>query len=65
MSQDSAVVFPVSDLSSPAGQAPDPGGVGDSTLLDAYSAAVISASEKISPSVVKIDVAQAGRSRAG
>ncbi len=38
----------------------------DSVLLDAYSRAVIAAAETISPSVVKIDVAQtAGRSRSG
>jgi S1-C subfamily serine protease len=61
MSQDSAAVSPISDFSPPAAQAAHPGEVGDSALLDAYSAAVISAAEKISPSVVKIDVAQAGR----
>src|SRR5215467_7667296 len=37
----------------------------DSSLLDAYSKAVVGAAEKISPSVVKIDVAQASRSRSG
>jgi S1-C subfamily serine protease len=41
------------------------GGFDDSALLDAYSYAVVTAAEKISPSVVKIDVAQAGRSRSG
>jgi len=46
-------------------QVPVPDAPSDSALLDAYSNAVISASEKISPSVVKIDVAQAGRSRSG
>jgi S1-C subfamily serine protease len=39
--------------------------VDDSTLLDAYSQAVVSAAEKLSPSVVKIDIVQAGRSRSG
>ena len=37
----------------------------DSGLLDAYSHAVVGAAEKLSPSVVKIDVAQAGKSRSG
>jgi S1-C subfamily serine protease len=38
----------------------------DSTLFDAYSRAVVGAAEKISPSVVKIDVSQsAGRTRSG
>ena len=37
----------------------------DSSLLDAYSQAVVGTAEKISPSVVKIDVAQAARGRSG
>jgi S1-C subfamily serine protease len=37
----------------------------DTLLLDAYSNAVVSAAEKISPSVVKIDVAQAAKTRTG
>ena len=41
------------------------GTLDDSALLDAYSQAVVTAAEKISLSVVKIDVAQAARSRSG
>ena len=37
----------------------------DSLLLDAYSRAVVGAAEKISPSVVKIEVSQAVRGRNG
>ncbi|MGA8309910.1 MAG: trypsin-like peptidase domain-containing protein [Terriglobales bacterium] len=37
----------------------------DAALLDAYSEAVVGAAEKLSPSVVKIDVAQAGTTRSG
>ena len=37
----------------------------DSVLLDAYSRAVVSASEKVSPSVAKIEVTQTGRARNG
>jgi len=39
--------------------------LGDSALLDAYSQAVVGAAERLSSSVVKIDVAQAGKSRSG
>jgi len=40
-------------------------GLHDAALLDAYSQAVVGAAEKISSSVVKIDVTQADRRRSG
>ena len=59
-------VFPVSDSSQPPGQTLGAARLDDAALLDAYSTAVVSAAEKVSPSVVKIDVTQsAGRSRSG
>jgi S1-C subfamily serine protease len=39
--------------------------VNDDSLLDAYSTAVTRAVERVSPSVVKIDVGQSGRGRGG
>jgi S1-C subfamily serine protease len=65
MTQESSVLQTLSDYSEPALQASGATMHRDSALLDAYSQAVVSAAEKISPSVVKIDVAQAGRSRSG
>lgn len=38
---------------------------GDTALLDAYSQAVVSAAEKVSPSVAKIEVTQSARGRDG
>ena len=64
MNQENGWFRPLGD-SSPPVQSSAPGTLSDSALLDAYSRAVVSAAEKISPSVVKIEVAQAGRSRAG
>ena len=65
MNRETTFLTPLSNYSEPAVQVPVPDAPSDSALLDAYSNAVISASEKISRSVVKIDVAQAGRSRSG
>src|SRR5438067_9085156 len=65
MNREDTFLTPASNYSEPAVQVSVPDAPGESLLLDEYSNAVISASEKISPSVVKIDVAQAGRSRSG
>src|SRR3989442_10760273 len=40
-------------------------GGGDGALLDAYSAAVVAASERVGPAVVHVDVAQPARSNGG
>lgn len=61
----SGSVFPLADFSGTIAQPSEVSALGDSALLDAYSRAVVGAAEAISPSVVKIDVAQAGRSRSG
>ena len=58
-------VFPLADYSGTIVQPSDAGPLNDAALLDAYSQAVVSAAQAISPSVLKIDVAQAGRSRSG
>jgi S1-C subfamily serine protease len=58
-------VLPLADYSEAAVQSPEPSITNDATLLDAYSQAVVGAAEAISASVIKIDVAQAARTRSG
>ncbi len=66
MTSDKNFFSPLADSSSLLSQAPTAGAVDDSVLLDAYSNAVVTASEKVSPSVVKIDVVQVSpRTRSG
>jgi S1-C subfamily serine protease len=57
--------LPLADFSRPIVQHTSTPALNDDALLDAYSRAVVSAAEAISPAVVKIDVAQPGRSRSG
>ena len=58
-------VLPLVDYSEAAVQPSETNTLNDAPLLDAYSLAVVGAAEAISPSVVKIDVAQPGRNRSG
>jgi len=58
-------VFPLADYSNSIAHPSETSTLSDVALLDAYSQAVVGAAEAISPSVVKIDVAQSGRSRSG
>lgn len=53
------------DFHTPYTAAPGAEALPDATLLDAYSNAVVTSAEKLSPSVVKIDVSQIARTRSG
>ncbi len=65
MNAEPGVFHPVIDVSEPLVQPSSSAIVDDTPLLDAYSRAVVGAAEKISPSVVKIQVAQQARSHSG
>src|SRR5437899_11825719 len=55
---------PVLDDGSPRSASPARG-EGDAALLDAYSAAVVAASDRVSPAVVHVEVAQVARPAEG
>jgi S1-C subfamily serine protease len=65
MHQENSFQFLADVTESPVASPVAVGKLTDSALLDAYSQAVVTTAEKISPSVVKIDVTQPGRSRSG
>lgn len=60
-----SILSPLADRSEAMVQPSASSSLSDAALLDAYSQAVVAAAEKISPSVVKIEVAKAARARNG
>ena len=60
-----SILLPLADRSEPMVQPSASSSLSDAALLDAYSQSVVAAAEKISPSVVKIEVAKAARARNG
>ena len=65
MSQGIGTFSPLANYSEPLVERAVSTAAADRALLDAYSQAVVGAAENISPSVVKIDVAQTARARNG
>ncbi len=60
----SNIFLPLSNYSGPVLQS-STASINDSALLDSYSQAVVGAAEKISTSVVKIEITQSGRTPSG
>jgi len=60
-----SIFLPLADRSEPLVQPSTASNFNDAALLDAYSRAVVTAAEKISPSVVKIEVSKPTRGRNG
>ena len=60
-----SIFLPLADRSESMVQPSASSNFNDAALLDAYSRAVVTAAEKISPSVVKIEVSKAARGRNG